>query len=130
VTFWNTYMDFVKSNGYYEEGGYFEEYRKDLFNKTININSSVEVFDVNIKDDLKIFYSDTTQPIYVEVKFTEASTGQVIEAFAHLKLLEYGYEMFLTGSEILVPNQPYNFKVSLRRIGTGVPVSQTDEVSL
>jgi hypothetical protein len=70
------------------------------------------------------------EPIYVEVKFTEASTGQVIEAFAHLTLVEYGYETVLTGSEFLVPNQIYDFKVSLRRIGTGVPVSQTDKIFL
>jgi hypothetical protein len=128
VTFWNSYWEFVIDDYDYRDGwwgwwgprGHYEQRRRDLFVKTIDINSAAEVFDVNIKDDLKIYTQDS---VNVHVKFTEASTRKVIETSAVLNIVQYAYEMVLTGSDILVPNQPYNFKVSLRRIGTGVPVS-------
>jgi hypothetical protein len=96
--------------------------RKDLFVKTINIESAAEVFDVNIIDDLKVYGPGF---VNVEVKFTEALTRKVVEtSVLDVGFVSNAYDTLLTGSEILVPNQPYNLKVSLRRVGTGVPVSQ------
>jgi hypothetical protein len=111
-------VTFLKSDYSY----YYYPTRKVLFVKTVNISSAAEAFDVNIKDDLKIYYAES---VNVEVKFTEAFTRKVVETSAAIQFVWYAYEMLLTGSEVLVPNQPYNLKVSLRKVGTGVPVSQS-----
>jgi hypothetical protein len=75
---------------------------------------------VSIANDLK-----TSEPgqINVQVKFTESLTRKVVEASAIMNLLQFAYEIILTGSDTLVSNQPYNIKVSARKIGTGTPVS-------
>jgi hypothetical protein len=94
-----------------------------LYVKILEINSADEVFDVNIQNDLKITYHEV---IDVHVKFTEALTRKVIETTTeNINIVPYIYELEFIGSDNLVPNQPYKFKVSLRRIDTGEPVSQT-----
>lgn len=129
VTFWKTFYEFVR-NDYDDYGngwrpwwgprGRWEQRRVDLFVKTLTIDSVAETFEVSIANDLKATYAES---INVHVQFTEALTRKVLETSAILNLVNYAYEMVFISSELLVPNQPYNIKAAVRRIGSGVPVS-------
>lgn len=125
---WDWVEDENNDNSWWEWGwnwwnqprGHYEERRVDLFIKTLTIDSAAELFDVHIANDLGIFNAES---INVHVKFTESLTRKVIETSDILNVVNFAYESMISGSETLVPNQPYNFKVSMRRVGTGVPVS-------
>lgn len=58
--------------------------RVDLFAKTVTIDSAAETFDVDLANDLKVYYQED---INVDVKFTESSTRKVVETSAILNVV-------------------------------------------
>jgi Macroglobulin domain MG3 len=129
VTFWKTVWDWVQDQddggwgggwwNWWQPRGHYVERRVDLLIKTVTINTAAEIFDVNIANDLQIY---NAEQINVHVKFTESSTKKVLETSTVLSIEQYAYETIVTGSDLLVANQPYNIKVSSRKIGSGTPV--------
>lgn len=94
--------------------------RRNLFTKTVQIDSKFSTFDINIAKDLGITFQTT---VNAEVVFTETLTGKSVSAIGAVYIAQYGYELFIIGSDEFLPNTPYNLTAAMRKIGTGVPVS-------
>lgn len=94
------------------------QYRTILFTKTLQINSSAVSFDVNIRNELKIYGVET---VNAEVVFTKTPNAKKVAAIGVIYIAEYDYELLITSNESNATT--YNLTVSMRQTGTGVPVS-------
>jgi Macroglobulin domain MG3 len=97
-----------------------QQQRKDLFSITFPINSKAVTRTVNIARDLGVTDEKT---LYAEVVFTETVTGKTASVIGAVYLNQYGSEMFITSSDFYAVRTPYSLSIAVRKVGTGVPVS-------
>jgi hypothetical protein len=115
VTFWSpTYEKTVNRIIYVKET------HNVLFVKTIEINSAT-IFDVDIQNELKLSRRGI---INVHVKFTDRLTGKVFETQAITNPVPNSYRTSFPGASLtLIPDQSYQFRVSVQHVATGLPVN-------
>ena len=92
-----------------------------VFQKTVNIKSASETFDVNIKKDLGLSDNEGSTAFDIEVEFTETLTKKSSKVNENFYVVKYSYEGIFTGEYNYRPNTLYSFKISLRKFdGTSV----------
>lgn len=85
-----------------------------LFQRTVNINSASETFDVDIIKDLNI-ENTFAETIDIDVEFTEELTRKSVQAAATILIVQFSYSAVYTGDPSFSADTIYDLKVSLRK---------------
>jgi Macroglobulin domain MG3 len=93
--------------------------QKTVYTKTIEISGIPGTIDVYVTS----LNTNDDGEINVFVKFTDSSTGKKMDSSAVFIIEKNTYEIISIGTDNFVPNELYNLKVFLRKIGEGRPVS-------
>lgn len=95
-----------------------------LYERSVNINSASETFEVDIVDDLKLTEIYYDQNVDIEVEFTETITRKTVRGSSSITIVQYPYTAIFTGDDFFSPNTLYDFKLTLRKFD-GTPVRKS-----
>ena len=101
-----------------------------IHTRTVEITAASTTFDVDIVQDLGLYYLQWDQSISIEVEFTDKLTAKLASAATQIMLIYSKHKIIFNNPENFKPGLPLSYKVTVQNYdGSPAPANSMISVS-